>query len=379
MKLGHYITLSALLAGSAMAGPAPDPGKEILVVEEPRSFCDYYYDLLDLATLYENDGGLIQDISLIGRYHGQWHDVESDLGDDADWENRRFRFGFDVAFLENFEFQTQFNLKRDYNEAGRFFEDVEEFTLVWEPSDAWALSVGKQKAYITREWSTSSKRIKTLERSQLVNQVIPDKAGGVILTLNDLAGFTVDLGGFTGDSSDDWDIPNFNAGYGAYTRIARDITEATEVRFDYFYNDGDPGNGEFEDYEHILSLNSQSDWDRFHLVTDLIYGIEGSFGNDDVYGLVLMPYYDLTDNLELVFRYTFSKSVSEDGLNVQSRYERASAGRLRGDEYHAFYGGLNWYICGDKLKIMNGIEYSQLDGLNENDYWTYFTGVRMYF
>ena len=92
-----------------------------------------------------------------------------------------------------------------------------------------------------------------------------------------------------------------------------------------------------------------------------------------------MPYYDLTDHLELLFRYTYSHANEEDGLNVQRRYEAAASGKLSGDEYHAFYLGLNWYLCGDKLKILNGVEYSEIDGFDEADYWSFFSGVRMHF
>tara|TARA_R110002096_G_scaffold100173_11_gene222041 strand:- start:2813 stop:3949 length:1137 start_codon:yes stop_codon:yes gene_type:complete len=378
MKSTYSLALVAAVSFAFSASVLAGPGKEVLI-EDPKTFCDHYYDVLDLATLYEGEGGFFQEIALIGRYQGQYHDTESDLGDDSDWENRRFRFGVAAEFLNNFEFEGQFNLKRDFDESGRLFEDVDTLFITWEPNDAFSLTVGKQKPGITREYSTSSKRIKTIERSQLVNQTTPDKAGGVVLTLNDLAGFTIDIGGFAGATTDDWALPDFDAGGAVYARIGRDITEATEVRFDYLYNDGEAGNNAFANYENLFSLNTKSDWDRFHLVTDLIYGDALPSEDGDVWGLVLMPYYDLSDRLEAVFRYTFSSADDADGLNVQSRYERAAAGSLEGDEYHALYLGLNYYICGDKLKLMNGIEWSSLEGQDDNDYWSYMTGIRMYF
>ncbi len=334
--------LSAILAGAAMAGPVAP----VIEPETPKTFCDHYYDVLDLADLYEGDGPLIQEISLIGRYHGQYHDVESDLGDDSDWENRRFRFGLAAKFLNNFEFEGQFNIKRDFHSTGRLFDSVEDLVVTWEPNDFWSIAVGKQKPAITREYSTSSKRIKTVERSQFVNQVTGDKAGGVVVTFNDIGGNTIDLGAFSTSVDDDWELPDFEGGYALYGRVARDITDVTELRFDYQYEDGDAGDDQFGDYEHIFSLNSLSDWDRWHLVTDFIYAI-GEEGTSDGYSVVLMPYFDLTDTLELVFRFTYSGSDEPDGLNVQSRYERAAAGRLNGDEYLSLYMGLNWYICGN--------------------------------
>lgn len=377
MKKTHLTALLAglgIFAGNALAG---EPAKEVIVPVEPKGFCDYYDDLFGLLTFYKGDGPLIQEIKAIGRYHGQYHDTESPLGDDSDWENRRFRFGLQVKFLKDFKLKAITNLKRDFSSSDDLFQSMEEINIEWAPSDQWALIVGKQKPAITREYSTSSKKIKTIERSQLVNQIVPDKSGGVWLEIPDVGGFALDIAGFTGGVTDTFEMPDFEGSYGVLARIGRDITDATEVRFDYMHQDFDEDNDQWEPYSNIFSLNSQSDWDKMHLVTDLIYAT-GDDGRADVGSVVFMPYYDLTEHLELVFRYTFSAADEDDGLNVQSRYERRAAGRLKGDEYHAFYGGLNWYICGDKLKIMNGVEYSDLSGADSNDYWSYLTGVRLY-
>ena len=85
-------------------------------------------------------------------------------------------------------------------------------------SDNWRLAFGKLKAKITRENSTSANKIKTIERSQFVNQTVPGKTGGAILTIDDLAGFTVDVGGFTGAVDDDWELPQFTGSYGLFGR-----------------------------------------------------------------------------------------------------------------------------------------------------------------
>ena len=128
-----------------------------------------------------------------------------------------------------------------------------------------------------------------------------------------------------------------------------------------------------------------SSWGDLSLVTDLIYGTGiNDNRNSDVFGLVIMPYYAITEKLEGVFRYTYSQSDGEEGIRLQSRYERARGAaplNARGDSYNAFYAGLKYYLCGDKLKLMTGVEYATLDAPVSDDWdgWTYFAGVRLYF
>ena len=86
--------------------------------------------------------------------------------------------------------------------------------------------------------------------------------------------------------------------------------------------------------------------------------------------------------LQAAFRYQFSTSNDDYGLRSQRRYEQEVA-TGEGDEYQAFYAGLNYHIYGNKLKLMAGAEYSELkDSVTRtNAYkgWTYFAGLRLYF
>ena len=83
--------------------------------------------------------------------------------------------------------------------------------------------------------------------------------------------------------------------------------------------------------------------------------------------------------LQLVTRLQIATSVDPNGLRVPGRYERLAAGDDEsGNTYLSGYLGLNYYIYGNKLKIMNGIEYSQMGGGNFDGY-TMMTGLRMSF
>jgi len=69
-------------------------------------------------------------------------------------------------------------------------------------------------------------------------------------------------------------------------------------------------------------------------------------------------------------------------LNLQKRYEQEVTSGS-GDQYQAFYAGLNYYIYGYKLKLMAGAEYARMkDSADDGgDYkgWSYLAGVRFYF
>ena len=70
---------------------------------------------------------------------------------------------------------------------------------------------------------------------------------------------------------------------------------------------------------------------------------------------------------------------------AQSRYEREApqlTGGGRGERYQAGYLGLQYFIHGDRLKLMAGAEYAHLDGGgNGGDFegLTLLTGIRLSF
>jgi hypothetical protein len=372
-------TAVLLASGSVFAGGS---GKAVAdkdpVEEEPWAYCDVF----DLLKLYEDDGNpCIDSFAIIGRYHGQYHYVDGNQGKDDGWDNRRTRIGTKIGFLSMFTFDMQFNL--DVDGGGRFFEDIEEATIKFKPWKNGTIKLGKQKAAITREWSTSSRKIKTIERSQLVNQVVSDKIYGVTLKQKVNDKLWAEGGIYCGSYDEDWETPEFNGSAVGSVRIGYNVTGQSEVRLDYTYTDGAGVDNGVNDYDHLVSLNSESQWDKLGLVTDLIFGsgIDDS-NHSDVFGIVVMPNYKVTDKLEGILRYTFSTSDSDNGIRLQKRYERPSASSNQyGDTYNAIYAGLNYYLCGDNLKLMTGVEYSDLKAPKGDDWkgWSVFTGVRLYF
>ena len=385
---------TAAFAATAFAG---DYGKAIIddemPVEDPWTICD----LFDYSTLYESDAGFIREVSLTGRYHGQWISASSDddgsLGEFNEFQSRRSRIGFEIGILDNITFATEFNVTDSSGSSqgwqeGPFFNDVDTMLIEIE-GDGWDLWIGKDKFKITREESTSSKRIKTIERSQITNEVVPGKPWGFNFgfatgELEHVIGLGLTGSDLDDDRDDGWGLPTSEGSNAQFLyRLETDISEATTVYFDYlFTNTGyDSDDDIASSYTHVLALGTTNELsDRLNLTTDLIFGFDresqgGIDEGSDTWGLVILPTYDITEKLELVAKYAY---MDTGRTQRPQRY----ADREEMTNAHSFYAGLNYDICGDKLKVMAGYEYLTADQIENDDelsYDTWMLAVRTYF
>ena len=141
-----------------------------------------------------------------------------------------------------------------------------------------------------------------------------------------------------------------------------------------------------------ISLSSDITQGRFGLVTQLLYGFgfEGNaeqagvntpINQSDVFGISFVPSYFIADGVQLVGRVQLATSGEADGLSLPNRYDKWAPSAVtdsKGNTYFSAYAGVNYYIYGHKLKIMNGIEYSKMGG-GDYDGYTFLSGLRMYF
>ncbi len=396
-KLKTLVATAAMAAaGSAMAGEYTPVINDKMPIEPPAgwSFCDIF----DYGDLYEGDG-FIKSVSLVGRYHGQYIDSTEDDGLTRNaaefWQHRRFRLGLDVRFGDGYKFFAEANLA---NNPGliqnRVLDNWQDFYIQKKWDDQY-VTVGKQKLKNTREDTMSSKKIKTIERSQIVNEVAGQRPWGAVYGFK-AAGASHELGAWlngagpgsgAGSSGKNW--PDFDTRGAASYRFSKDISDESTFFFDYVYTNNSSGQanargnaavGLDSAYEHALSFGTENDFGRLNLLTDLIFGFNRESGGpipsgDDTWGLVILPSYEITDKLELVGRYAYMASGREQ------RTQRFGS-RQWVEDYHTFYVGLQYFICGENLKLMAGYEWA--DGQNASngndiDSGTALFGVRTYF
>lgn len=379
-----FVSVSAFgaLAGSATAGTSTysaksggSSAKGGHLTEAAPHWCD---TLWAIPHLYSNDNAFwLTDLKLTGRYQLQYAHVNSDQGNFDDWESRRLRIGGEAKILGgDWKVKAEININEDLNP---FYDGIDEAYIQYAPSKAFKLTIGKQKPKWSYEWATSSRKILTFERSLLVNQLLADKSSGVNAS-GTVNGWDYSLGIYSGDLTND-EFGNFDAGVFALASIGQHYSDDASWRLDYLYN-GDSNNDAAAAYRHSVSLNHSYQAGAFGLHTDLIYadGFES-----DAYGVVILPTYDISDKLQFVSRYTYAHG-DNDSLTAQKRYERAVPHITdggKGEDYHSIYAGLNYYICDHKLKLMTGVEYSDLsdskgDG-GDFEGFTVFSGMRFYF
>ncbi len=377
-------------------------------------------------TLYKDENNpILQEFSLQGRLQVQYADGDSnghfDIEDYKEkggkdenvWgdhiEARRARFGFKSKWFQNWKFEGQIDVDSDGldGEGGHtLYEDLYDLYLTYAPSDALNVSVGKTKVKFTREQEISSKEILTIERSLLSNTLYPGELTGMWVNGKGIdEHWLYELGVYGNDRMREFS--SFEGGALVLAKIGYDYAsqiglDSAVVSFHYMHNTQPGFKSDETDLNYSYStspvftdsiaLTNDISHGRFGLITDLVYGF-GFDGNaeqagaktaidqSNVFGISIIPSYYIADGVQLVGRLQWATSSDDDDLSLPGRYENYAPPvpkADKGDSYASAYLGVNYYLYGHKLKLMNGIEYSTLGG-GDYDGYTYYSGLRFSF
>lgn len=364
------------LFGSALSTIAPDT-----IFSRNAEF---FEKLWSLPVLIDNpEARIIQEFRITGLYQVQYGAVSAREGSWDGGELRRARLGLRMRFLDDFVGRLSF--KRNGETANFDRQNLEDGWISWRRNDRFGVKLGQQKPLWSEEWSTSSSVMLTVERSLLINQLAPPHSIGVYLS-GEEERRAWGLGGFGGTAtSTSFDDDGFFllANYGIDSGDGLGFLTEARWRVDYLYNGGSPqlaGTG----YRHAVSTSVTGIRDPFDVTGHVLYS-RGQGDSGDTFGLILQPSVTLIENrLDFVARYQFAHG-SGDSLVLQSRYEQKVDGLEDGvgETYHAWYAGLNYYLYGNRLKLITGVEYSRMndkagDGGDFNG-WTFFGGLRLFF
>ncbi|MCB1090045.1 MAG: hypothetical protein KDL87_00835 [Verrucomicrobiae bacterium] len=335
------------------------------------------------AVLFESDdpSDLLQRLSVSGRIHYDYVNLHADVGDLDEWAFRRTRIGFLAKFRGHISLRSEVTFEP--NRADPFYLGLANTYVQYDPTPDVSLRIGKQAPYFTLDGSESSNELLTLDRNLLSRNLwfVLGQIPGITLNLKN-GPWSTGFGLFSGGSFSK-EFGNFDGSLFGLVKEDYDLSEAWGVEeaslgLHYVYQDPDPLNTFTLPLEHIGSLNFRFHEGHWGFRSDLAGG-KGALGQSDLGGFVLMPFYDLSDRLQIVTRYTWLESADPNGLRL-NLYEFLSD-RQRGDRLQEGYIGLNCFLHGHRLKWQNGLKYTHLadqarDG-GAYDGWSYESGFRI--
>ena len=354
---------------------------------------DWRDTLKNMGKLYSSDDGFVQEVKIFGRVHYQYNYSDGEFEDQSfsgDYDElRRLRAGASIKFLDGFRVLGRINSReRGLDDDVTLYDSWDELYVDYTRKDVLgfdkaSIGYGRYKLLFGGEEHQSSKRIKTIERSAINNRFGSRRPTGANINL-EKDGIEYMLGVWSTEIDlekwADWDEEV------AYQVGAIIPAADGELILDFIYADDEDTILSWFNYDWAASVTYTR---KFGDVNVLTNATMSDAGDRDPYGFVVLPSFFIVDNkLEAAFRYQYS-SVSTDigtprssgsrGLRRVGLEERVGTGN--GDQYQALYAGLNYYIAGDNLKLMTGVEYEDISGDVDRDLdgVTLWAAVRAYF
>lgn len=404
------------------ASPGSSSATGLLVGKFPGETT--YDKMWSAFTLYKDENNpILQEFSLQGRLQVQYADGHSSNGhfDVQDYKNagkdenvwgdnldvRRAYLGFKSKWFQNWKLEGQIDVDTDGMDGPggdrTLYKDIYDLYLTYAPSDELNISIGKQEVKATREQEVSSKEIVTFERSVVTSMFYPGTLTGIWASGKGIREhWLYEAGIYANDQVREFS--QFDGGTFFLGKIGYDYSEQSRldsavVAFRYAHNT-EPGYKSIEvdpnysfssspAFTDTFSLSNDITQGRFGLLTEVLFGLgDESLVQSNVVALNIIPTYFIADGLQLAGRLQFASSTDPDGIKLPSRYEGISpendpltgkrTSDSAGNAYFSAYLGLNYYLYGNKLKLMNGVEYSHLGG---GDYTgtTFLSGLRFSF
>ncbi|TYK65054.1 hypothetical protein [Colwellia echini] len=347
------------------------------------------YNPFDFADLYHNDQGTYLRLSGRLQLDSTW--LESDQGDYNEIVWRRFRFGVKAGH-GNFEATLKADINLN-NPIGDMYTRLTDANISWLMSPRTELKILKQSAGFTLDGKTSSKLLLTPQRNNLSANLwfSEEYFTGITLKGALTESWSYNTGIFSGDGDAEISIQNggsFLLLSTAKSLTSNDLWDSAEISFDYVYNDNKVGSYT-TNFSQIISNSNKFNRNKWGLQTDLSWGkgdagqnalTQGGIPQSDVFGLVLMPTYQTNEVIQWVARYTYLHSNEDNGLFLERYENRVVAGK--GNQYQEYFGGVNWFLNGQKLKLQAGLKHSKMiDDANDGgayDGWDLTLALRTF-
>jgi phosphate-selective porin OprO/OprP len=336
----------------------------------------------NFTQLYKNDANpVVQQVLFSGRYQHEFAAIDADQGDLDEWNVRRMRLGPRITLFRTFTLHAEVEVNPQ--ERDPFYMRFTDAYVQWNKSSRVVMTFGKQGVPFTIDGATSSKELLTIDRSNLSNNIwFPQEY---------MPGFSVSgriapwvyRGGVYSSGAMNREFGEFSGDYFTLALVGYDFAKRLSVKEavltgNYLYQHPDPDNTFTRQLEHIVSVHFKLEAKRWGLRTDLS-DATGYLGQSDLWALMTMPFFNLTNKLQAVGRYTYMDSADPNGIRFGTYESRIVSGR--GDEYNELYLGANYYFYSHKLKLQTGLQWADMnDRANDGGEYSGFswtTGLRI--
>jgi phosphate-selective porin len=325
----------------------------------------------------------ITELKYSGRIQGQWDGLESDAND-----NDRNHFYFRRLFLgghakmgENWGGDLVIDFGASPNSDDQVFI---ESASIWYKTDDYRFDVGQKKVPFGLEETTSSAKMKTIERSAVNRQFAETLkfnarhtglfANGSLGDSGLSAAAAIVNSGQNHNSKDS----GLNDGYYGYdsnefSYFGR-ISYENEVD-DLIYLFGvEAGIHQNDDSNASLGYDSTNAWNIFTRIGKGPFEFEAEYmsgtadtasGDHDHEGYSIQGCYTMnrgdSGDLELVYRYSIVEGKGANGLiSAKEIIRRANVSNSTVNEFEQHYLGFNYLINGHDIKFMLGYEMNEL-------------------
>ncbi|MDZ8120159.1 porin [Pontiella agarivorans] len=322
------------------------------------------YDEIWGTAAYENDeAAVLQKLAFVGRLQGDAYSFGGDSKHNEDLIWRRLRLGLKTQLFQDWliHIEGDFDLNEIEN-WDAFNNRLTDSYIGWAPSAKVKMKVGKQSAGFTLDGATSSKKLIAPERSIVAGNLwfgTEYFTGSAVY--GEVGNGSYKAGAYS--SSGESGFGHFESGYFTLLSGGIKVGANSTLRLDYVFNDTDydsrRGYGTSK-LNHIAALVYKTQLnEKLGLWADIAGGIGNSDeGMSDLLGVDIMPFYNFTENLQLVLQYAGVTSLEGDVDVNMARYASRNVNRDKVETAHNLLLGFNWYLYGHKLKWQNAVEYN---------------------
>jgi phosphate-selective porin OprO and OprP len=309
----------------------------------------------------DDENPVVQQVLFTGRYQHDFTAIDADQGDLDEWNVRRMRLGPRVTLFRKFLVHAEVEVNPQ--ERNPFYMRFTDAYLQWNKSSRVVMTFGKQGVPFTNEGATSSKELLTIDRGSIGTNIwFPQEYMPGVSVSGRIAPW-VYRGGVYSSGAMNREFGEFSGDYFTLASVGYDFAKPLGVKEavltgNYLYQHPDTDNTFTRQLEHIVSVHFKLEADRWGVRTD-VSDATGYLGQSNLWALMAMPFFNLTDKLQAVGRYTYANSAEPNGIRFGTYESRIVAGR--GDEYNELYLGANYYFYGHKLKLQSGLQWADMN------------------